>query len=54
MLIQEKVIKIIYSGPSNPIEAFMKNMMMSKNPRMFNNKGGQQKSFKKPNQQDEK
>ena len=40
---------ITISGPMNPMEAFMKNMMMSKNPNMF-----KQKSKKRPNIQDEK
>ena len=40
---------ITISGPSNPLEAFMKNMMMSKNPNMFKPKGK-----KRPAQHDAK
>ncbi len=39
----------LISGPTNPLEAFMKNMMMSKNPNMFNK---QQKPKRRHNQQD--
>lgn len=50
MPIQEKVIFLLISGPSNPLEAFMKNMMMSKNPNMmFKNK-----NKKRPTQHDAK
>lgn len=48
-LIQERVIFWLISGPSNPLEAFMKNMMMSKNANMFKNK-----NKKRPYQHDAK
>ena len=47
----EKVSFFINSGPSNPLEAFMKNMMMSKGANMFNKQKPQKK---RPNQQDAK